>query len=296
MTLVRTWIDRLMRVGTRPSDSPEQLLRSATLTISTSLITVLAVGWVVTYAVLGLWISAAFPLAYQVISIASLMALARTKRRDLFRTSQIGAVLLLPFLMQWSLGGFVASSGVMLWALLAPLGALLLQPERALRWFAGYLALAVASGALEPVLALRAAAIPGAVSVTFFVLNVAAVSAIAFIQLRYYMRARERALTALAEEHRLLELEREKSKLAALGTMAAGLMHEAQQPRRRGRAQRGAVGGDERPGTSVGRTAARTVAARSRRNPGSARTWDFRPAGTRRARGRDGRVAGSPRG
>jgi hypothetical protein len=37
--------------------------------------------------------------------------------------------------LQWSLGGFVASSGVMLWALLAPLGALLLQPERALGWF-----------------------------------------------------------------------------------------------------------------------------------------------------------------
>ena len=230
MALIATWIDRLMRIGSRPSDSPEELLRGATLTISTSLITVLAVGWVVTYAALGLWISAAFPLAYQVISISSLMALARTKRRDLFRTSQIGAVLLLPFLMQWSLGGFVASSGVMLWALLAPLGALLLQPERALRWFAAYLVLTVASGALEPVLAPRAAAIPAAVAVTFFVLNVAGVSAIAYIQLRYYMRARERALTALAEEHRLLELEREKSKLAALGTMAAGLMHELNNP------------------------------------------------------------------
>ena len=62
----------------------------------------------------------------------------------------------------------------MLWALLAPLGALLLQPERALRWFAVYVALTVASGVLEPVPAPRAAAIPGAVAVTFFVLNAAA--------------------------------------------------------------------------------------------------------------------------
>jgi hypothetical protein len=62
MALISTWIDRLTRIGSRPSDSPEQRPRIATLTISTSLITFLGVGWVVTYAVLGLWISAAIPL------------------------------------------------------------------------------------------------------------------------------------------------------------------------------------------------------------------------------------------
>ena len=35
------------------------------------------------------------------------------------RAVQVAISLLLPFLTQWSLGGFVASGGIMLWALLA---------------------------------------------------------------------------------------------------------------------------------------------------------------------------------
>ena len=42
----------------------------------------------------------------------------------LFRDSQLCMSLLLPFALQWSLGGFVDSSAVCLWALVAPLGAL----------------------------------------------------------------------------------------------------------------------------------------------------------------------------
>ena len=63
--------------------------------------------------------------AYQLASAASIDAFARTHRYALFRRSQLRMSLLLPFALQWSLGGFENSSAVCLWGFTSPLGALL---------------------------------------------------------------------------------------------------------------------------------------------------------------------------
>jgi hypothetical protein len=79
---------------------------------------------------------------------------------------------LLPFTLQWSLGGFAASNGVSLWAFASALGALMFSGTReAVPWFGAYLALLAVSTALEP--ALEPAAIPGAVQIAFFAGNLA---------------------------------------------------------------------------------------------------------------------------
>ena len=47
--------------------------------------------------------------------------------------------LLLPFALQWSLGGFANSSAVSLWAFTSPVGALLFVGARqAVPWFVGF--------------------------------------------------------------------------------------------------------------------------------------------------------------
>lgn len=224
------WAGGLSRIGLEPSDSHAERARKGALTLSAVTISLLAFVWVGTYAALGLWLTAAAPLAYQLVTLASILTFARTKNFAVFRAIQLTAILLLPFLLQWSLGGFVQSSAVMLWALMAPLGALLLHPHRAVFWFASYVVLTLASAVIEPVLPDRSDSIPNVLNIAFFVLNLGCASGVAYAQVRYFTRAREQALAALEEEHRLLELEREKSKLAALGTMAAGLMHELNNP------------------------------------------------------------------
>ena len=162
---------------------------------------VLACAWTATYFGLGLPLAASIPLAYQVISLVSLLYLARTKRFAFFRTSQLVMMLSLPFLLQWALGGFVASSAVMLWAFIGPVGALLyLGPGPAVPWFAAYAVLAVVSGIIDPALVDRAGAIPSGLRLAFFVLNVGGVSFTAFVLLRYFVRERERAAAALAVE------------------------------------------------------------------------------------------------
>ena len=142
------WLRRLTDLGALPSDSEELRLRKSVLVLSSSLMATLACIWVGTYAVLGLWLSAAIPFVYQLASAASIYTFARTHRFHLFRASQLLMSLLLPFALQWSLGGFAASSAVALWAFACPVGALLFVGTRqAVPWFLAFAALVVFSGA-----------------------------------------------------------------------------------------------------------------------------------------------------
>jgi adenylate cyclase len=218
------WLRRLTELGSLPSDSEELRLRKSVLVLSSSLMATLACIWVVTYAVLGLWLSAAIPFVYQLASGTSIYTFARTRRFHLFRVSQLLMSLLLPFALQWSLGGFAASSAVALWAFACPVGALLfIGTRQAVPWFLAFSALVVFSGLLDPVLADGAPDIPEGVVIAFFVLNVLGVCATAYVLLQYFVRARERALAEL-------EVERGKSERLLLNVLpgsVAGRLKES---------------------------------------------------------------------
>ncbi len=207
------WLKRLSEIGVSPSDSEELRVRKAVLVLSSTLMASLSFVWVATYAALGLWVSAAIPFAYQVASAASIYTFARTRRYRLFRRSQLWMSLLLPFALQWSLGGFRTASAVALWAVTAPLGALLFVGARqAVPWFAAFVGLVAVSGAMDPALSAGAPDVPSGVVVTLFALNVVGVATTAFALLQYFVRARERALAAL-------ELEQAKSERLLLNVL-----------------------------------------------------------------------------
>jgi adenylate cyclase len=211
------WLQRLIDLGALPSDSEQVRLSKSVLTLSTSLMATLSFVWVGTYAVLGLWLSAAIPFAYQLASTASIYTFARTRRYRLFRTSQLWMSLLLPFALQWSLGGFANSSAVSLWAFTCPVGALLFVGARqAVPWFVGFGALVAFSGAIDPALAASAPNIPAGVMVAFFVLNILGVSTTAYVLLQYFVRAREQARAEL-------EVERAKSEGLLLNVLPASV-------------------------------------------------------------------------
>ena len=185
---------RLAALGVDPTDSEDERLRKATLTLAATLMATMAIVWVATYWSLGLWRSGAIPFAYQLATVVGLVAFARTKRFGPFCTSQLLMMLALPVLLQASLGGFQTSSAVELWAVTAPLGALLfLGVRRATPWFIAFVAATVASGVVEPSLG-GEGQVPTSIVVAFFVLNVLGVSTTVYVLLRYFMGERERAL------------------------------------------------------------------------------------------------------
>ena len=187
------WLNRLVELGALSSDSEELRIRKAVLVLSSTLMASLSCVWVVTYAVLGLWVSAAIPLVYQLASAASIYTFARTRRYMLLRRSQLWMSLVLPFVLQWSLGGFGNSSAVCLWGFTSPLGALLFVGAReAVWWFVAFVGLVAVSAAIDPALAAGAPYIPSGVVIVFFALNILGVTITAYALLQYFVRARER--------------------------------------------------------------------------------------------------------
>lgn len=217
---LRRWLRRLGRIGWSEQDSGDLALQKSALTYCATFITVLASIWVGIYWYLGLHLAAAVPVLYQVVSIAGLVAFWRTKRFRVLRDLQLILMLLLPFTLQWSLGGFEAGSAVALWALVTPMGAILwsLRPAR---WFAAFLGLLALSAIIEPTLA--PADVPPALQRGFFVLNLGAPSLTGFLLLRYFLRERDAAREALADEHRELQVERARSERLLLNVLPASI-------------------------------------------------------------------------
>jgi len=213
-------IERVARLGALPEDSDEIRLRKASLVLSAVLITALSTVWVTLYFVKRLPVSATIPLTYQAVSLTSIVLFLRTKRFRLFRTSQLVMMLLLPAALQWSLGGFVPSSGVILWSFTAPLGAFLFAGmKESAPWFVVFVAITVALGVADPHLTSRAAVLGRPLIVSLFVLNISGVTFTCFLMLRYFVGQRERALVALDLEHQNLVHEQERSERLLLNVL-----------------------------------------------------------------------------
>jgi adenylate cyclase len=198
---VTSALQRLTGVGVLPEHDRVERLRRSSLTLFALIVVALAPLWVITYWLLDRPLSAAIPLGYQAITVLGLLHLWRTKRFGPFQTTQIIAILALPVLLQWSLGGFVNASAVIIWSFSAPIGALFLfGPRAAVGWFAAF-ALAVGVSALvDPLLAAAAEPLPPLVLRSFFVFNVLAPLGTAFVLLMYVVAERDRAIDALEAE------------------------------------------------------------------------------------------------
>ena len=211
----RREVDRIAQLGVSGRDTTEERTYKEAVNLSALIMSVLACFWVVTYALLGLWLSAAIPFTFQLITLAGFIFLARTGGSVAFRRCQLVCMLLLPFLLQWSLGGFAVSGAVALWAVTAPFGALTFSGAKAaVPWFFGFLVLLGISAATDSLL--PDVDMPSWLIPVFFFLNVGAVALTAFLLLQYFVRARERAHVDLAAE-------RERSERLLLHVLPASI-------------------------------------------------------------------------
>jgi serine phosphatase RsbU (regulator of sigma subunit) len=200
--LIEFWLERLSEAGSLPSDGEALRLRKAVLIFLAVIYTIAGVVWGFGYLLLGLPVSGSIPLSYSFISAASLLYFFKTKQYKFFCHSQLTLILILPFILQWSLGGFKASGAVVLWSILAPIGALMFAgTTRSIPWFIAYAVLMAVSGLQSSGSSWQPATLPNPFVVFSFVMNIGGVSAIVFVLLRYFVRAREQAMAALDKEH-----------------------------------------------------------------------------------------------
>ncbi len=206
-------LSALAALGARPDASDDERVRSGTLVLASALISVVSFIWVITYAAYGYPVSAAIPALYQVVTVVGLVVLSRTQGFATFRNTQLVVFLVLPALLQASLGGFVASSGMILWSIFVPLAALALLGTRgSVAWLLAYFAELVVLAVLDPRLSQDPALLPSGVVIAFFVLNVTGVTLCSYVMLAYFVEQRARV-------HRALEVERERSERLLLNVL-----------------------------------------------------------------------------
>jgi len=163
------------------------------------------------------------PLIYLGVSAATLAIYLWNLNFDFFRFAQTSLYLFVPFIMQWSIGSYVTSSGVMLWALLAPIGVMVFQgPKESVPWFFAYLVMTAVSGFFDYYLAYgteKTTGMPLQTIAVFFVLNFAAMSTIVYLLVVYFVRQKDRLKEALDRQHSLLQVEQARSERLLLNVL-----------------------------------------------------------------------------
>jgi guanylate cyclase len=110
-------------------------------------------------------------------------------------------ILLAPTLSMIPLGGFIAAGGVGLWAILAPLGALVFSGVgSAVRWYVAYVVVFLGSGIAGEIIGPVWDPLPGWFTTTMLALNIVVGGAIVFTMLAVFASQRSAALAALRVE------------------------------------------------------------------------------------------------
>jgi len=220
---LRAWLNGLSERVINEQDSEQDKLNKTLLIFACGLMGFGSILWLALYWAMGIKFSSTVPLSYLTISALSLGYYVYTLNFVVFRTLQVSLFLFMPFIMQWSIGSYVSSSGVALWALLAPVGVMIFQgAKQSLPWYAAYIVLTAVSGFFDFWLTSgQESGVTMQSIAVFFTLNFAAMSTIMYLLISYFVRQRDKLQDAVHEQNALLRIEQDKSEALLLNILPA---------------------------------------------------------------------------
>jgi class 3 adenylate cyclase len=193
-------------IGDRPSDNEDERLKHFCLVHMGALMSLGAAGWSCMSLYFGWYVQLMIAAVYVLLTGVNFMYFSLKKNFAVVRFNQLLISLLLPFLFQWTLGGFIASGATMLWALLALMGSLTFQDSKSsLRWLGVYLILTILSGLMDTFQSVRYVRISPELTTFFFTCNIFVVSATVFGLSIYFLAKKEETKTKLEEMTSLLK-------------------------------------------------------------------------------------------
>ena len=210
-------IHTILQTGLRPQDSEELKLAKNLLNLASALFAIATLLWLA--ACLGA--NSALPVAgvaaVPLLAGLNLALFARHGHITHYARVLFGLMLAFPLVTQWLLGPVPAATGLPQWAALAPASALLcLGVAESTAWFLAFLLLTVAGG-------LSGSSAPESDSgnTAFMALHVTLVGSVLYLQLRFAMGRRGKTRERLADAHRQLRQEQERSERLLLNILPA---------------------------------------------------------------------------
>ena len=206
---MKSRLNSILQIGDRPDDPHNVTLMHHFLVSMGVFMSFGGLIWGSMSLAFGLVLQSLIPYSYVLLTIINFLFFARSKNFQLARSIQVLISLLLPFIFQWSLGGFIVSGAVMLWAMLALAAAFTFQSAWLnVRWLAAFLALTVVSGVVEPYLSKVAIEVPYHITILFFVLNIFIISSLVFGLNIFFMNKKDELQEAL------FKAEKDKAEIA----------------------------------------------------------------------------------
>ena len=185
----KKYLNYLLNIGLSPTDGESLRLKKISIAMVPVIIGPVGFVWGLIYLSLGHTLSAAIPIFYTLASIFTLWDFSRTKNISFIQNAQMTLILILPFLLMWSLGGFAESGYVMIWAFFAPISAIIHdRSSKSLRWFYAFITLVVISTLIDQYLIQNNTnPMPQTAIELFFFLNVAAGFAGIYFLLKHFI-------------------------------------------------------------------------------------------------------------
>jgi guanylate cyclase len=216
-TASRSPLRRIAAIGHQPDDSRSVRTRKTTLVVTTIIGAIVVIPWGIFYISIGLVLTGIIPLIYAALSVVGILHLRRTQDDRFLRYEQIALFFLLPALVHVTLGGFVNSSGVIMFSIIGVLwAASYANVRRGGLWFAGYAVLLLVLVLLDPALRTWAPDLTTNFITALLATNIAMVSLLVYLLMLVYVQARSRLAEELAEE-------RERSEQLLLNVLPASI-------------------------------------------------------------------------
>ncbi len=180
---IRKFIDKIALICIDPSDGEEIRAVKNQFVLLATLMSLGGVTWGLLLCFFGIYQAALIPFGYVLISLINMGYVNTTRKYKGSVRLQIFISMILPFFLQWMLGGFITSGSVMLWSTLALIGSIsLLRGKHVFPWLFLYILLTLISFWMENAVRKSAPAIlTEDVSLVLLLVNVLMIVSIVFI-------------------------------------------------------------------------------------------------------------------
>jgi serine phosphatase RsbU (regulator of sigma subunit) len=155
------------------------------------------------YTILGYPEATLVVLCFVLLSVVNIVYFGFSKNYYAFRRFFLALIIIMPFLSQISLGGFIHGSFIVMASLISPMGALMFhKPRVARQLFFVFVFMVVCSGIIEYFFLSRISILPRHINLAFLSFNTIAVGVCIYFLFEYFLNQKELYMELLLEKNR----------------------------------------------------------------------------------------------